>query len=399
MTHNKIFNRGTSKARNFNLIIIGVIFCLYLFINYCPVFIRNELIFTYFIVPLLWSIVVFIILCFPRPKSKGKIRLMNFQIWMTVLFSSFYLLIMLFCGMVIGFGKSPFDHSLFGTFINLFRIFPALIATELARGYLINNNDQEVGFRYFVLVAMFFTFINIIPDQLNKLETNLDKLKFLGRDILPNLSDGIFAAYLVYIGGPVLSIIYLGIQKSFYWFSPILPNLNWITQAFIGTLFPIFSLMSFRFNYENQAKTARARDKEENPLSWGITIAISILIIWFAVGVFPVRPYVIATGSMEPVIHAGDMVLVQRIDARNLQVGDIIQFKSDQVFIFHRVVEIVKEKREIKYKTKGDNNSSEDAELVKVENIKGRVIYTIPKVGYPTLLFKRLGSDNNKYEF
>jgi dTDP-4-dehydrorhamnose reductase len=62
--------------------------------------------------------------------------------------------------------------------------------------------------------------------------------------------------------------------------------------------------------------------------------------------------------------------------------------------------EIVNDKDEIKYCTKGDNNSAVDPQLVKGESIKGKVVYTIPKIGWPTLFLKgRNDIDKSKVEF
>ena len=238
--------------------------------------------------------------------------------------------------------------------------------------------------------------MSIDPDSIENLKTNLDIVEFIGVDVLAALSNSIFATYLVYIGGPILTILYLGLQAGFYWLSPVLPNLNWIAQAFIGILLPIFSMMLFQFSYRREIMALKAEDrKAENPFGWIVVTTLSILIIWFAIGVFPVRPYVILTGSMEPVIYPGDVVLVERY-IENLQVGDVIQFSSGNDYVFHRVIEIVEEDGKTFYQTKGDNNSAEDAELVEAQNIKGRMTEVVPKIGYLALFFRNADA---KYQF
>jgi len=175
-----------------------------------------------------------------------------------------------------------------------------------------------------------------------------------------------------------------------------LPNLTWIINTLIGTFCPFFSMMFLQYIYNKKARViANSYTKDENPFGWIITSIISVSIVWFCVGVFPVRPLVIATGSMEPVIYAGDMVLVNKTEVDELKVGDIIQYEKDNIYIFHRIIDIVKEENEVKFQTMGDNNSVPDPELVKVENIKGKVVYTIPKAGWPTLLLK---SRNNRVD-
>lgn len=387
---------GTSKARN--IAIMSVLFGIYLIEKFSPDFIRNTPIFIYVISPVLWTLVMFMVLCFPKPRFRGKIRTMSFLLWMSFLCAVIYLLVMMICGVAFGFGKSPFDHTLLGVVINLFKIFSFLIAIELARAQLINNSDRKSSLAYFAFIAVFITLLNLDPDRITNLETNLDIVEFIGVDLLAELCNSFFATYLVYIGGPILSILYLGIQEGFYWLSPVLPNLNWIAQAFIGILLPIFSMMLFQFSYKSEARTLKDKErKAENPFGWIVVTTVSILIIWFAIGVFPIRPYVILTGSMEPVIYAGDVVLVRRNDIENLQVGDVIQFSSGNDYVFHRIIAIVEEDGRLLYQTKGDNNSAEDAELVEAEKIQGRMIEVIPKIGYPALFFRN--ADNTKYQF
>ena len=86
-------------------------------------------------------------------------------------------------------------------------------------------------------------------------------------------------------------------------------------------------------------------------------------------------------GSMKPLIHPGDMVLISKMknieDIDNLKEGDIIQFKRRNILITHRIVEILNEKN-VQYRTKGDNNSVSDKQTVP-KDIKGRMIQLYPK--------------------
>ena len=64
----------------------------------------------------------------------------------------------------------------------------------------------------------------------------------------------------------------------------------------------------------------------------------------------------------------------------NLKEGDVIQFKRDNILISHRITELVyDEEQGLLFRTKGDNNSSEDSELVKPQDLKGTIEYVVPK--------------------
>ena len=98
--------------------------------------------------------------------------------------------------------------------------------------------------------------------------------------------------------------------------------------------------------------------------------------------------YVIASPSMVPAIKVNDAVIIKRVSNDDLQVGDIITFKNDELnvngyTITHRIVG--KEKAangEYVYYTKGDNNYKEDNGLVRSGDIYGKVVLKIPKIGF-----------------
>lgn len=107
-----------------------------------------------------------------------------------------------------------------------------------------------------------------------------------------------------------------------------------------------------------------------------------IILICFGVGIFSIFPSVIVSGSMEPEIKVGDIILIKKIAASDVSVGDVIQFKSEDKRIAHRVLEIKGEKDAIAFVTKGDSNLNPDQNLVLAEQVVGNVIGVIPNLGW-----------------
>ncbi|MBS2969628.1 signal peptidase I [Metabacillus sp. KIGAM252] len=90
----------------------------------------------------------------------------------------------------------------------------------------------------------------------------------------------------------------------------------------------------------------------------------------------------VLSGSMEPVFSTGSMILIKKLEAKEvLQKGEIITFKTkDEILITHRIHEVLNNQT---YRTKGDANDGIDRELVKRENIVGSYTgLTIPFAGY-----------------
>lgn len=96
--------------------------------------------------------------------------------------------------------------------------------------------------------------------------------------------------------------------------------------------------------------------------------------------VFGYRFFIIMSGSMEPTINTTDVVITKE-QTDNFQNGDIIAFQNSKAVTVHRIVDISKEDEVVLYQTKGDNNNTVDSKKVKQSEVKGKVVYTIPKIG------------------
>jgi signal peptidase len=84
------------------------------------------------------------------------------------------------------------------------------------------------------------------------------------------------------------------------------------------------------------------------------------------------KPFIVLSGSMEPTILTGDMVLTKEIAAEGIVQNDIITFRADQdVMVTHRVTEVINENGKISFITKGDANVGADNIVVKAEDLEG----------------------------
>lgn len=128
-----------------------------------------------------------------------------------------------------------------------------------------------------------------------------------------------------------------------------------------------------------------------------IIVAIGVIVIWIGLQVaFGTQNpfYVVASGSMIPVLQVYDVLIVQGHEPfEDIQVGDIIVFNRpsghDRVIV-HRVAAIIDDEPKT-IRTKGDANPASipgtDFPITKEEYI-GKVAYVIPQVGYVTQLLK-----------
>lgn len=93
---------------------------------------------------------------------------------------------------------------------------------------------------------------------------------------------------------------------------------------------------------------------------------------------------VVLSGSMEPAIETGDVILVSKTPIENVEIGDVVTFRahaSTDTTYTHRVVDVNHDERGTVLTTKGDANENPDPMGVNDEMLIGTVDHTIPKLG------------------
>lgn len=106
-------------------------------------------------------------------------------------------------------------------------------------------------------------------------------------------------------------------------------------------------------------------------------LSAGILVVLFVCGN---RFYIVRSGSMEPAVHTGDLVIVNsRYDYEKVAPGDIITYQAPNgALVTHRVVKVSSEGIE----TKGDANNLSDGISAGEENYLGRAWISVPKLGF-----------------
>ena len=380
------------KEKKRSIILLFLLFLIYFIENTHILSFINSDVYMYLVKPMMWIGLAIVVWKMPKFRPKAKLRNKGFMNLWAFNFGVIYVLSMIGTGIIFGFGKSPYSHSLKGILTNILIFGTPIVAKELTRNYLISNTKEKYKGLVVFFTALLMAFIKMNFSRYTGISGLKSTAEFMGNYGLTNFSTSLMASYLAYLGGFIPAMIYMGIIEGFEFLSPILPDIKWIVKALVGTLIPLFSFMSIQELYEKESKEkVNMKEKKENPISWMATVVVSIGIVWFSVGVFSVYPSVIATGSMEPMIMPGDVILVKKVDnesVRNLEIGDVIQFERGNILISHRIMEVKEEEGNKCYKTKGDNNSVADGDLVKLEDVKGTIVKVVPKIGWPTLLLK-----------
>jgi len=95
------------------------------------------------------------------------------------------------------------------------------------------------------------------------------------------------------------------------------------------------------------------------------------------------------SGSMEPELKVGSVVVTRPVEPEEIRAGDIITFYSplSERLTSHRVV-AVEQTSAFHFLTKGDANGDADPVVVPAQNVVGKVCLHIPYFGYVTQFVK-----------
>ena len=152
------------------------------------------------------------------------------------------------------------------------------------------------------------------------------------------------------------------------------------------------------YTTEAEPTEVRAEPEEEKSkgVAWGslagwvVVGALSLGVVLFSIEAFGVQPGVVLTGSMSPEINAGDIVITREISPLAVKEGDVIQYRQGAITIWHRVLEVRGSGAGISFITKGDANNSKDPNPILAEQIIGRVVFVVPKLGQVSLKLKEI---------
>ena len=88
-----------------------------------------------------------------------------------------------------------------------------------------------------------------------------------------------------------------------------------------------------------------------------------------------ITPLIVLTDSMVPEIYSGDLIITDVEEAKNIKVNDVISFfdpaGNGTSVVTHRVVEIIEENGKLSFRTRGDNNNTDDKMLVPESKLIG----------------------------
>jgi len=100
------------------------------------------------------------------------------------------------------------------------------------------------------------------------------------------------------------------------------------------------------------------------------------------------KPLIVLSGSMQPFIDPGDIVVVKEVPAESLTKGDVIAYLRSDSIVTHRIMEIDAAGDNRKFYTKGDNNNVDDGLAVTANMLQGKYLFRIPRAGHAAIFMQ-----------
>lgn len=336
------------------------------------------------IVLLLFLVIVYFSFGFEKDRHRySKDIILEIIIILIAFFLLYYL-----SGILIGFAQNA-NYFTLKSFNNIILpiIFYVFIKEFLRYQLLMKSSESKI---LIIITCIFFIIIdNVVPFSAHSIRFNKDTFLLIALTFLPSISENVLCSYLSLNLGYKPGIVYLLIMKLHKYLLPIIPNPNEYLYSLIFLIFPLIVLIKIKNWFkkdrvESVALENYKQSKKELIFLLPLTIFTCVL-IYLVSGYFRYYAIAVASGSMEPKISKGDVVIVDK-NYNKINVGDVLAYNHDGKVIIHRIYRIVKNNDEYFIYTKGDANNDYDKYKVTEGLFIGIVKIKIPLIGYPTVL-------------
>lgn len=376
------------------LLIIEIVLSLLFILN---IFVKNILN-DYLIILIIMLAIGFIIWQMGYEKddvidNDKKKKIIKYVVFYTLSF----IILQYGLGLLLGYIKSPYKRDLLSIFKNIITMLIIIVSSEYLR-YMIIKKGQNRKIIHIIVVFLFILIdlsLNINVFDLSKLSELLE----LGTSILlPSFFKNLILTIFVYRYGVKQNIIYRLLLELYVFIVPFAPDLGIYLKSVFLMVYPILLSLLITYGFEKEKKKDFRDKKYKGKIITAIIIIFTLLIISLNSNLFRFWMVVVASGSMEPTIEVGDMIIVDK-DYKNhldkLKIGDVLVFNVGKKIYTHRIISIKEEQGNYSINTKGDRKGQlEDSWTVTNKDVIGVVKGKIKYIGYPTVWLSRILEEN-----
>lgn len=367
------------KKGNIRIFIFDILLIMFVLLNS---FIWNILKNYVMIIFLLILILIFKRI-FGLEKDKSiyvKSTLLDIIIIYLIAFIIFYVF-----GLFIGFYRNDNYFTTTGIKTFIFPIIVTVILKEILRYNVVRKSEKSKLLLVLATISfIFLDLVSVLPYA--DYDTKSGIFDLLAIFLFPIISNNIVATYIAYKNGYKPNILWILVAKLYIYLLPIIPNTGEYILAVIEVVFPyvILLILKNKFDEDNENDDIYSRRKYFGLLL--VSFLFIIVVVYFTCGYFKYYAVAIASGSMEPNISKGDIVIVEKIsDKKNIEIGNVIAYKYNGLTVVHRLVKKEIHDNTYYYYSQGDANNDIDGYIIYEEDIIGIVKFKLPVIGFPTV--------------
>jgi len=379
------------KKRDIKNIFILLCMCIYIIV-YNKIIIAKYLEYENIISPIFMIVTSFItILLLGYRKDKNKLlekRTLNLIIYELIV----YFLLTYGIGILIGFLNNSYSLTPISVIKHTVSPFVFVITSEIIRYVIISTNKDK---KYPIVVITIILILLELSTTINAYTTStaLGIFRIIASALIPLTIKHSLLSYISNNTGLKIPIIYRLIMEMYIYIVPIVPNFGESFQTIVNiVLNTVIYLTIYQLINKRKYKEPEYKIKKYGVIDF-VYILVILCIVGLTSGILKYSLVAVGSDSMQPTFSKGDAVFVnQKPIQEELKEKDIILFEHHNKVVIHRIARIEQIDDKVYFYTKGDANNTEDNLKLEFKDVKGKVMFVIPYIGYPNVLISEYRS-------
>lgn len=299
-----------------------------------------------------------------------------------------YGLIIYFLGLFLGFNRGYNINSAQKFFANFLPTVLLSIIVELLRFLIVAPLHKSK--RSVVIFTTLTTLMYLLIELSTMVPSNPEQIfVFTYVTFIPILAREALSSFIVLRVGLLPDLVYRLSLLLYPYILPIVPNLGDYLSAVSGVVLPFVIFLSVNKYSTTSEENRRGAKVNYRPLV-ALTLIIITILVTLTSGIFKHQLIAIASDSMRPTFSRGDAVLIEKLNASEIKIGDILVFRRDGRIVTHRATSVELRDGTYYFTTRGDANSDPDSSEVSDQQVIGRVLLVGKYIGYPTVLLNEI---------
>ena len=285
---------------------------------------------------------------------------------------------------------------------NLWEVGSIVVLGELIRYKLIKNTDKHdrAGIVLILTVVLAYGHMNALRMLFGG---DVAVWAVFYESVFRPLVISAAASYFAIKGGFVSVVLVSFFYTMVIYLLPVIPNISSIVWALLIsglaflTVVVCYSVIDGKKRAQRKRENRLAKYFDKKPVyAYVIRVGVIAVVAAFFLGIFPIYPVAILTGSMAGTFERGSLVFVERVPQGEAFImvgeGEVIHFISrGRVEYIHRVVDFAHgADGERQYITQGDASYLIDPFPVYQDDVLGIARATLPFFGYPYIFFQAI---------